>query len=71
MRVKPNALEVWNDAVLQDLLHVGDVVQTEQRSGAAISFNSGSCVSVRPTASSTSGARPSSPPRRGVSSRGT
>jgi hypothetical protein len=47
VRVKPNDLEAWNDARLQDALHVGDVVQTEQRSGAAISFNSGSLVRVQ------------------------
>jgi hypothetical protein len=47
VRVKPNDLEAWKDAVLQDLLHVGDVVQTEERSGAAISFNSGSTLNVR------------------------
>lgn len=48
VRVKPNAQEVWNDASLQDPLHVGDVVQTEPRSAAAIFFNSGSQVRVRP-----------------------
>jgi hypothetical protein len=48
VRVKPNAMEVWNNLVLEDLLHVGDVVQTEQRSGAEISFNAGSLVRVRP-----------------------
>jgi hypothetical protein len=48
VRVKPNAQEIWNNATLQDLLHVGDVVQTEPASGAAISFNSGSQVRVRP-----------------------
>ena len=48
VRVKPNELEAWNDAKLQDPLSVGDVVQTEPRSGAAISFNSGSVVRVRP-----------------------
>jgi hypothetical protein len=47
VRVKPNDLEAWNDARLQDPLRVGDVVQTEQRSGAAISFNRGSLVRVR------------------------
>ena len=36
VRVKPNEQEVWKDAVLQDLLHVGDVVQTEPASGAAM-----------------------------------
>lgn len=35
VRVKPNAMEVWNDLRLEDSLHVGDVVQTEQNSGAA------------------------------------
>jgi hypothetical protein len=48
VRVKPNEVEIWNDARLADLLHVGDVVQTEPRSGAAISFNAGSMVRVRP-----------------------
>jgi hypothetical protein len=47
VRVKPNDLEAWNDARLQDPLRVGDVVQTERRSGAAIQFNSGSLVRVR------------------------
>ena len=49
VRVKPNALEVWKDAVLQDLLHVGDVVQTERASGAKISFDSGSTLGVKPS----------------------
>ena len=48
VRLKANEQEVWNAAMLQDTLHVGDVVQTEPRSGAAISFNSGSVVRVRP-----------------------
>jgi hypothetical protein len=48
VRVKPNEVEVWNDAKLSEPLHVGDVVQTEPRSGAAISFNAGSIVRVRP-----------------------
>jgi hypothetical protein len=48
VRVKPNDVEVWNDAELAEPLHVGDVVQTEPRSGAAISFNAGSLVRVRP-----------------------
>jgi len=48
VRLKPNEQEIWNPARLQDALHVGDVVQTEPRSGAAISFNSGSVVRVRP-----------------------
>ena len=48
VRLKPNEREIWNAATLQDSLHVGDVVQTEPRSGAAISFNSGSVVRVRP-----------------------
>ena len=48
VRVKPNEIEVWNDATLSELLHVGDVVQTEPRSGAQISFNAGSMVRVRP-----------------------
>jgi hypothetical protein len=46
--VKPNQKEAWASARLQDQLHVGDVLQTENRSGAQISFNSGSVVSVRP-----------------------
>jgi hypothetical protein len=48
VRVKPNAMEVWNDLRLEDSLHVGDVVQTEQNSGAEIHFNAGSLVRVRP-----------------------
>jgi hypothetical protein len=48
VKVKPNAREAWETARLSDQLHVGDVVQTEARSGAQISFNSGSVVSVRP-----------------------
>jgi hypothetical protein len=48
VRLKPNAKEAWGDARLADRLHVGDVVQTETRSGAQIQFNSGSLVSVRP-----------------------
>jgi hypothetical protein len=48
VKVKPNAKEAWGDARLADRLHVGDVVQTETRSGAQIQFNSGSLVSVRP-----------------------
>ena len=48
VKVKPNAKEAWGDARLQDQLHVGDVVQTETRAGAEISFNSGSVVNVRP-----------------------
>jgi hypothetical protein len=48
VKVKPNAREAWGDARLSDRLHVGDVVQTETRSGAQISFNAGSVVSVRP-----------------------
>jgi hypothetical protein len=47
VRVKPNDREAWKDAQLEELLHVGDVVQTEPRSGAAIYFNSGSVVKVR------------------------
>jgi hypothetical protein len=49
VRVKPNALEVWKEAVLQDLLHVGDVVETERNSGAAIAFNSGNGLKVKPS----------------------
>jgi hypothetical protein len=48
VKVKPNAKEAWGDARLADRLHVGDVVQTETRAGAAIQFNSGSLVNVRP-----------------------
>jgi len=48
VKVKPNEQEAWADARLSDQLHVGDVVQTEARAGAQISFNSGSVVSVRP-----------------------
>ncbi len=47
VRVKPNAVEVWKDAVLQELLHVGDVVQTERGAGAAIAFHSGSTLNVK------------------------
>jgi hypothetical protein len=48
VKVKPNAREAWGDARLADRLHVGDVVQTETRSGAQISFDAGSVVAVRP-----------------------
>ncbi|HEX9187979.1 MAG TPA: FecR domain-containing protein [Vicinamibacteria bacterium] len=48
VKVKPNAKEAWGEASLSDRLHVGDVVQTETRAGAAIQFNSGSLVNVRP-----------------------
>jgi hypothetical protein len=48
VKVKANDQEAWADARLSDQLHVGDVVQTETRAGAEISFNSGSVVSVRP-----------------------
>jgi hypothetical protein len=48
VKVKPNSQEAWGDARLADQLHVGDVVQTESRAGAEISFNSGSVVRVRP-----------------------
>jgi hypothetical protein len=48
VKVKPNAREAWERARLSDQLHVGDVVQTETRAGAQISFNSGSVVGVRP-----------------------
>jgi hypothetical protein len=47
VRVKPNAVEAWKEAALQDLLHVGDVVQTERGSGAAIAFDSGSTLNVK------------------------
>jgi hypothetical protein len=48
VKLKPNEEEAWKDARLSEQLHVGDVVQTEPRAGAQISFNSGSVVSVRP-----------------------
>jgi hypothetical protein len=48
VKVKPNEKEAWENARLSDQLHVGDVVQTEARAGAEISFNSGSRVNVRP-----------------------
>jgi hypothetical protein len=48
VKVKPNEKDAWSEARLSDRLHVGDVVQTETRAGAQISFNSGSVVSVRP-----------------------
>ncbi|HSD29673.1 MAG TPA: hypothetical protein VLL75_20380 [Vicinamibacteria bacterium] len=48
VRLKPNEEEAWTEARLSDQLHVGDVVQTETRAAAQISFNSGSVVSVRP-----------------------
>ena len=48
VKVKANAMDAWESARLSDQLHVGDVVQTETRAGAQISFNSGSVVSVRP-----------------------
>jgi len=48
VKVKPNATEGWRDARLADRLHVGDVVQTQPRSGAEISFNTGNVVQVRP-----------------------
>ncbi|HEY7921624.1 MAG TPA: hypothetical protein VII62_00495 [Vicinamibacteria bacterium] len=47
VKVKPNAMDGWSDAPLATQLHVGDVVQTETRAGAEISFNSGSVVKVR------------------------
>ena len=48
VKVKPNATEAWAIARLSDQLHVGDVLQTETRAGAQISFNMGSVVAVRP-----------------------
>ena len=48
VKVKPNAKEAWQNARLSDQLHVGDVLQTETRAGAQISFNAGSVVTVRP-----------------------
>jgi hypothetical protein len=47
VKLKPNAQEAWSEAGLAEQLHVGDVVQTEARAGAEISFNSGSVVKVR------------------------
>ncbi len=47
VRVKPNAREAWVEASLSELLHVGDVVQTEARAGAVIWFDSGSEVRMR------------------------
>jgi hypothetical protein len=47
VKVKPNAKDAWADAGLSAQLHVGDVVQTETRAGAEISFNTGSVVKVR------------------------
>ena len=47
VKVKPNAQEAWGEVGLAEQLHVGDVVQTEARAGAEISFNSGSVVKVR------------------------
>jgi hypothetical protein len=47
VKVKPNAKEAWGEAGLSAQLHVGDVLQTETRAGAEISFNSGSVVRVR------------------------
>lgn len=47
VKVKPNAGEAWAEVALAEQLHVGDVVQTETRAGAEISFNSGSVVKVR------------------------
>jgi hypothetical protein len=48
VNVRPNAREAWAEARLADDLHVGDVIQTERRSAAEISFDSGSVVRVRP-----------------------
>ncbi len=47
VKVKPNEKDAWTDVGLAATLHVGDVVQTETRAGAEISFNSGSVVKVR------------------------
>jgi hypothetical protein len=47
VKLKPNAKEAWGEVRLAEQLHVGDVVQTENRAGAEISFNSGSVVKVR------------------------
>ena len=47
VKVKPNAREGWGEARLAEHLHVGDVVQTEPRSGAEVSFDAGSVVRVR------------------------
>jgi hypothetical protein len=48
VRLKPNASEAWEEARRQARLHVGDVVQTEPRSGAEIQFDTGGLVRVRP-----------------------
>jgi len=48
VRVKPNAREAWEEAKREERLRVGDVVQTEPRSGAEIQFDTGSLVRVRP-----------------------
>jgi hypothetical protein len=48
VRLKANAGEAWTRARLAEQLHVGDVLQTEARAGAVISFDSGSVVRVRP-----------------------
>jgi hypothetical protein len=48
VKVKPIAGAAWLDVKLSDVLRVGDVVQTRARSGAQISFDSGSVVHVRP-----------------------
>lgn len=48
VRVRPHAQEAWLDGRLSMRLHVGDTVRTEPESAAAISFDSGSTVRVRP-----------------------
>jgi hypothetical protein len=47
VRVQPNGREGWVEGRLAALLHVGDRVETAPRSGAEISFDSGSVVTVR------------------------
>jgi len=48
VRLKPNSQEAWEEARRESRLRVGDVVQTEPRSGAEIQFDLGSLVRVRP-----------------------
>lgn len=48
VRVRPHAQEAWLDGRLSMRLHVGDTVRTEPESAAAITFDSGSTVRVRP-----------------------
>jgi hypothetical protein len=48
VRVQSSTGAPWVDVKLADVLRVGDVVQTQARSGAEIWFESGSRVNVRP-----------------------